>query len=56
MTLDVNCKAKEINNDKEVAKTRQIHVKKKLPVKLQHKFNEYSKELRSFKISYKMAS
>jgi hypothetical protein len=25
MTRDVKCKAKEMNNDKEVAKTRQIH-------------------------------
>jgi hypothetical protein len=47
-----------MNKDKEVAKTRQIYVGggKNLPVKLQHKFNEYSKELKSFKISYKMAS
>lgn len=56
MTLNVNCKEKDINNEKEVAITWQIHVKKKLPVKLQYKFNEYSKELRNFKISYKMAS
>jgi len=55
MTLNVNCKVKEIIMTRKWQKTRQIHVKK-LPVKLQHKFNEYSKEIRSFKLSYKMAS
>jgi hypothetical protein len=28
MTVNVNCKLKEINNDTEEAKTRQINVKK----------------------------